>query len=345
VPISDYQCDVCKETFINRRRAQNCLELHDRYQPKQEPTSSKPVTCHICQTEQADAKTLQQHLHDEHGKSVRIVTDSEIRVHLVIKCSCSPLTAFNSIADAISHRKQFHSWSDGPLLVGVRCLLHADGSESTIEKPRVEFTTTTKFVYEFQCICGKNFKSSISSAERCLAMHTNIKNYVCPEEGCGRRCSTKSTLHTHRRRNHGNLTNKLANKGETTVCYICGRTIGLSGLRPHMQWHEMGGEEAAKQRRSEWPSQQARACSICKKVYSNAARMRRHMRTVHQKASNFACKVCDKKFTYHQAAKLCEAKHRGERSVECDYCDRTFYTRSQKLNHEMQSHIKRQNVD
>jgi hypothetical protein len=336
----DYQCGVCKEVYSIRQRVQKCLDLHDRYKPTQKMTPSKSIICHICEAEHVDAKTLEQHLQDHHGKSVRIVTDDNIHVKLVIKCSRCPLVAFDDIAKAMCHRSKFHGLEGRPLLLGSRCVLRSDGSESFIRHPISEFASGIKFLYEFHCICGRDFKSSEEKAQRCLAKHTNIKSFTCSEVGCARQYYSASELALHERRIH----RKLVKQANTVECELCGRTIGKLGMKSHLQWHQMGGEEAAKLRLQRRASLQPKTCPVCKKCYSNVAQMRRHVRHVHQKMLDFACKVCGRRFTYYQAADLCEAKHRGGRSVACMHCDKMFYTKSQKMNHQLQAHVKRQNT-
>ncbi|XP_048004061.1 zinc finger protein 583-like isoform X2 [Leguminivora glycinivorella] len=51
----------------------------------------------------------------------------------------------------------------------------------------------------------------------------------------------------------------------------------------------------------------------------------------HQKAKNFSCKICHKKFTYNGFLEVHMRQHTGEKTVQCRLCD-SKYTNNKELN-------------
>jgi hypothetical protein len=76
------------------------------------------------------------------------------------------------------------------------------------------------------------------------------------------------------------------------------------------------------------------------KVYSNPNRLNIHIRQVHKKVDAYRCNICFQRYSYKAAATKCEAVHSGVKNIKCEYCEKMFYTVSQKVTHRSTAHPK-----
>lgn len=169
---------------------------------------------------------------------------------------------------------------------------------------------------EVKCIeCGKEYKS-----RRALRRHFSVaheeKEHIC--EICGHSFKGKESLYHHKRGVHDNLkVYKCTEPG-------CGQSFNFShslrlhklkhsGLRPHM-------------------------CNVCGKTYLTAYHLKVHMQATHSEKKNFACKICNKLFSYTTSLKMHEATHDKVERVKCESCDKTFVNQQALKYHIMSKH-------
>jgi transcription elongation factor Elf1 len=337
---SDFQCGMCENLHRTRELVLKCLKAHNRLdttaqQFEQITSESPPQNCHICQQEFLNNQSVRDHMALVHGKTIEILHAEDVRIRRTYTCELCSISFENVQVAALHRREQHLIHCNEQMLTGVRVIINANGSEIYDTKRNFAyFDRKSAFKHNYVCICNQSFQKE-DQAEICLAKHVGIKKIVCHKEGCGRKYRVRSELERHQKRMHRGIP-----KGLTTICELCGRIVGQSGVRGHMQWHKNGGAEGVRARKLQHHSRQPTKCDLCNKMYKGQYQLRKHISIIHNREKKFSCPVCNKLFLYYQSADLCEAKHGGEKVVECDICDNKFYTKSQLINHRYQTHLK-----
>ncbi|XP_037939887.1 zinc finger protein 26 [Teleopsis dalmanni] len=151
-------------------------------------------------------------------------------------------------------------------------------------------------------ICGKVFKASaILNDHRYTHIDKSQLPYACEQPNCLRRFSNKEKLKVHLMR-HAGIKN--------FVCSFCGmRKTTRNELKIHINYHTL---------ERTWP------CRFCTHVCNSAGNLKMHIRTVHERAKDYACRYCERTFAKPDTRKYHEMTHTGEKPNECEQCGRRF---------------------
>ena len=86
-------------------------------------------------------------------------------------------------------------------------------------------------------------------------------------------------------------------------------------------------------------------CEVCSEIISNLARLRIHMKSVHDTSKSKHCQICDKAFTYREYRNHFYSVHRKREIHTCDQCGKTFDRKCifkrhlQHVHNKLKSHI------
>ncbi|XP_034483303.1 zinc finger protein 135-like isoform X2 [Drosophila innubila] len=150
--------------------------------------------------------------------------------------------------------------------------------------------------------CGKVFDTmSQLRSHRYTHKDKSELPYACEEAECGRRFSSKQLLKVHMMR-HAGIKNYR--------CSYCGvQKTTRTELKIHLNYHTL---------------ERTYSCRFCSKVCYSSSNLNKHMRTIHERARNYACSYCERSFTQLAICKQHELIHTGEKPHECEECGRHF---------------------
>jgi len=163
--------------------------------------------------------------------------------------------------------------------------------------------------------CGKIYQSK-RALRRHFSVTHGVEEHIC--EICGHSFKAKESLYHHKRGVHDNLKSYKCPIEGCDASFNFSHSLRLhrlkhSGARPHM-------------------------CNVCGKTYLTAYHLKVHMQATHSDSKNFACKICDKRFSYTTSLKMHEATHNKVERVKCESCEKTFLTQQALKYHVMSKH-------
>lgn len=206
------------------------------------------------------------------------------------------------------HYKSFHE--EGRKSPRLKC--------GKVFKRLVEKHTALKTKKTFECVhCSKTYHSKVNLLDH-LSIHTGEKLHVC--DICGNNFYSNAVLKRHRT-SHNQITKIVK---EPTAEYV------ETGCLSRTEWNDM-----VKKR--------IKTCPLCKKTYTTAKDMRRHIREVHSKERSVKCNICGKSYKSERHVSQHKRRlHLGIKKVthfnfECFHCGSKFISRTHLADH-MTSH-------
>ncbi|KAH8318515.1 hypothetical protein KR067_006771 [Drosophila pandora] len=150
--------------------------------------------------------------------------------------------------------------------------------------------------------CGKMFQNQAGLTHHRFTHRANLQlPFPCEVPGCSLRFQTKQKLEVHMLRHNGI---------KNFSCPYCGlRKTTKNELRLHINFHTL---------------ERTWSCSQCPKVCNSSTSLKKHFRTIHEKARDYACSHCEKSFATADTRKYHEMTHTGEKNFECHECGRRF---------------------
>ena len=143
-------------------------------------------------------------------------------------------------------------------------------------------------------------------------IHTlHVLSYPCDE--CGKMFRFESDVKTHQKRHQGI---------KIHICKICQKAFhSAMELKGHQRIHT---------------DKRLHNCLICKAAFKTKVELKNHQ-TVHTHIKNFKCNMCPLSFKRREALqrhrKIEVAKKTGKKSVECEFCNKFYWTREELVDH------------
>ena len=137
-------------------------------------------------------------------------------------------------------------------------------------------------VYKLCPDCGKNVENL---SQHTQAMHSN-EEHKCPR--CDMVFNSKRYVETHIKAVH-----------EKTPCVECGKLIGITKMKLHLQGHAPDSEKKYK-------------CEVCGKGFTETQRLQDHM-NIHTGEKPYKCKYCANCFASRGNQRMHERGHEGYR--------------------------------
>nr|XP_016933273.1 gastrula zinc finger protein XlCGF46.1 isoform X1 [Drosophila suzukii] len=150
--------------------------------------------------------------------------------------------------------------------------------------------------------CGRVFKNaSALNQHRFTHDDQMVLPYACEMQDCTLRFYTKEKLKIHMMRHQGI---------KNYSCPYCGlKKTTKNELRLHINFHTL---------EKTW------SCKECPKVCNSSTSLNKHVRAIHEKARDYACNYCEKRFATSGTRKYHEMTHTGEKNFECHDCGKRF---------------------
>ena len=111
---------------------------------------------------------------------------------------------------------------------------------------------------------------------------------------------------------------------ETPMTLIQKPNVGLENSNQKDHIVEVHSENQALLRKPKNVYKQSFRCEICEKYFKLKSQMQRHVKKVHEKASETKCDLCDK--TFYDASSLLYilTVHKKVKNVQCKICNISF---------------------
>ncbi|XP_023239746.1 zinc finger protein 726-like [Centruroides sculpturatus] len=289
----EFTCELCKQTFTNKRILETHLFCHIR---------KKPFRCTTC-----NKKFLWQFLLRRHMVEHKTGNENEIS-HMNLRLQLSGNRAKTSRRNG----KNINLQSKNDI-----CGKRVRYGKSRLEKH--------KRIYEVHAckICGKEFKWKRDFL-RHRAWHG--EDQPIKSDVCNKNFKRKKQLKSHKKAYNDErpfkwtICNEDINRKQELKrhhstdseerpfkCDICSKGFKLKGqLKSHQIIHN-----------EERPFK----CDFCNKSFKRKQDVKRHQ-NIHTKERPFKCDICNKYFKQKQELKMHHLTHSEERSLKCDICNK-----------------------
>ncbi|KAH8364377.1 hypothetical protein KR084_006425 [Drosophila pseudotakahashii] len=150
--------------------------------------------------------------------------------------------------------------------------------------------------------CGRVFKNGSALSQHRFTHDDQMElPYACEIPDCTLRFYSKEKLKIHMMRHQGI---------KNYSCPYCGlKKTTKNELRLHINFHTL---------------ERTWSCKECPKVCNSSTSLKKHVRSVHEKARDYACHYCEKRFATSDTRKYHEMTHTGEKNFECRVCGKRF---------------------
>ena len=167
--------------------------------------------------------------------------------------------------------------------------------------------------------------------------------FLCPCKICGKKFFNKRNMRDHKRREHPVNRNideqervrirrekDKIRKKRRVVCEHCSKSVSVNNLKMHFKAHE----------RKDNASQQDFNCTVCRMgsrigKYKTEDALQRHVLKCHS-GLVYQCELCDNASTSPHAKTLHFNSQHGEKTLQCNSCDKRFTANSY-----LRAHIKK----
>ncbi|XP_017048521.1 zinc finger protein OZF [Drosophila ficusphila] len=241
---------------------------------------------------------------DEFGEEQRLILHKkEHEGHMLYHCSepgCEQ--AFNRYEYLRQHELE-HS------IVGTRFICEVEGCnriyrhKASLKHHQSKVHAIGKPLKTHVCeFCGRIFKNLSALSQHRYTHDDQIQlPYACEMPDCTWRFFSKEKLKIHMMRHQGI---------KNYSCPYCGlKKTTKNELRLHINYHTL---------------ERTWSCKDCPKVCNSSTSLKKHVRTIHEKARDYACSYCEKKFATSDTRKYHEMTHTGEKNFECHVCGKRF---------------------
>ncbi|XP_023241014.1 zinc finger protein 708-like [Centruroides sculpturatus] len=345
----EFTCDLCKQTFTNKRILQTHLFCHIR---------KKPFRCTIC-----NKKFLWQFLLRRHTKEHKTGNENEMS-HWNLRLQPSENRVNSSPRNSKIHTckicgKEFkcefrllhHEATHGEKRP-FKCDICNKGFKWKHQLKSHDVTHTDERNHTCH-ICNKSFKRSSGLKQHINNIHSDEYKYSC--DTCNKYFKTKQYLRQHKR-----IHNKKSNiKRKNVYCNICGKRVpyGKGRLEIHKRIHKthackICGKEfkwkyVLLRHGARHSEERPFKCDICNKGFKWKCQAKSHCET-HTDKVNYTCHICNKSFKCSYVLKQHIETHSDEYKYSCDICNKHFKTKNylsqHKYIHGKKCNIKRENV-
>ena len=129
---------------------------------------------------------------------------------------------------------------------------------------------------------------------------------------------------------------------ETPLTLIQKPNVGLenSNQKDHIEVHSENQELLRKPKNV---YKQSFRCEICEKYFKMRSQMQRHVKKVHEKASETKCELCEKTFSDAYCLMVhMNTFHSKKKNFICDTCEQSFVSKAALIGHIQVRHDKTQ---
>uniref|UniRef100_A0A6P4EM96 Zinc finger protein 41 n=1 Tax=Drosophila rhopaloa TaxID=1041015 RepID=A0A6P4EM96_DRORH len=278
---------------LKRKTVARKVKKQPKPQPEKKSQKELPLPkfrCEICSDEFIEERRLILHKKEHEG-------------HMLYHCSepgCEK--AFNRFEDLRQHELE-HS------KVGTRFICQEEGCnrmyrhKASLKHHQSKAHAIGKPLKTHMCeFCGRVFKNLSALSQHRFTHNDQMQlPYACEMPDCTCRFYSKEKLKIHMMRHQGI---------KNYSCPYCGlKKTTKNELRLHINFHTL---------------ERTWSCKDCPKVCNSSTSLKKHIRAIHEKARDYACNYCEKKFATSDTRKYHEMTHTGEKNFECHECGKRF---------------------
>ncbi|KAF2899098.1 hypothetical protein ILUMI_07087 [Ignelater luminosus] len=184
--------------------------------------------------------------------------------------------------------------------------VHQEHKEQIIDIPPLRRRDKPKKTFK----CPECDKTFLKKANYLKHTRTHIPKFKC--EHCDKSFFKKSILARHLVKVH--------NLRQTSLCYICGKTVSAPYLYVHLKTHTC---------------KKSVRCPIkdCNSILKYKSSIPIHIRRTHVTEKSFICEHCGKLFAAKESLRLHLMSHETNYRYFCNICEKGFYLRSRLKRH------------
>ena len=316
---------------------------------------SPSLSCKLCHKVFARRKMLESHEKLAKCQQPQAKRLNQKKFPFVIRCAWC-WTAFPNKVDLKAHIVSDH---DGVFPFSCdqcdkgyisKCFLvyHVDKVHKGIVKDKEKLTFSCK-----QC-------DKVYTAKQNLVLHVDKvhKGLVIPApkrvkrklpshpcKQCDKSLSSKLNLANHIKKIHNsNVIQKPKSTQNRATSYPCKHCDGVFTSRwflvNHIDKDHLGGTGIVRKKLIKSEDKSTHPCSQCDKVYETNRSLQRHVKVDHLRTRKRFCEICgDSFYTNTQFIYHSNKVHHTE-DIECEFCHRKFYLRSNLTKHIDAMHLK-----